>query len=88
MAPLRTQALISNRALARVGLLSYSLYLVHEPIVHFSVGSMMNGGGVPQSNLALRTAVIGAVFALCIAVSAATYRSRARNPHDLRRNAR
>jgi peptidoglycan/LPS O-acetylase OafA/YrhL len=74
LAPLRMRPLISNRVLGSFGLLSYSLYLIHQPIIHFGMGFMMERGLALESMLALRIAVIAVVFGVCMAASALTYR--------------
>ena len=74
LAPLRMQSAISNRAMGILGLLSYSLYLVHEPILFFGLGPLV-GRGVPLDvDLILRILAFGAAIALCIGLSAVTYR--------------
>jgi len=74
LAPLRMRPLISNRVLAGIGLLSYSLYLIHEPVIHFGMGFMLSHGLPLESALVLRIAVIAGVFGVCAAASALTYR--------------
>ena len=74
LAPLRMRSLISNRVLAGIGLLSYSLYLIHEPVIHFGMGFMLSRGLPLESALVLRIAVFAGVFGVCAAASALTYR--------------
>jgi peptidoglycan/LPS O-acetylase OafA/YrhL len=65
---------ISNRAMGILGLLSYSLYLVHEPILFLGLGPLV-GRGVPLDvDLTLRILAFLAAIAVCISVSAITYR--------------
>lgn len=74
LAPLRTRAVVANRFMGILGLLSYSLYLIHEPVL-FPVLIRIRGNGVPIAvDLILRGMVFAAVFALCVAISAVTYR--------------
>jgi peptidoglycan/LPS O-acetylase OafA/YrhL len=74
LAPLRMHSVISNRAMGILGLLSYSLYLVHEPILFFGLGPLV-GRGVPLDvDLTLRIMAFLAAIAVCIGLSAVTYR--------------
>jgi len=74
LAPLRARAAISNRVMGLLGLFSYSLYMIHEPIMFFGLGPLV-GRGVPVDiDVVLRIGVFSAAFALCIALSAVTYR--------------
>jgi peptidoglycan/LPS O-acetylase OafA/YrhL len=74
LAPLRIQSVISNRAMGILGLLSYSLYLVHEPILFLGLGPLV-GRGVPlDDDLILRIVAFLAAIALCLGLSAVTYR--------------
>jgi len=74
LAPLRMRSVISNRAMGILGLLSYSLYLVHEPILFLGLGPLV-GRGVPLDvDLILRIVAILAAVALCLGLSAITYR--------------
>jgi peptidoglycan/LPS O-acetylase OafA/YrhL len=74
LAPLRMRSVISNRAMGILGLLSYSLYLVHEPILFLGLGPLV-GRGVPLDvDLILRIVAILAAVALCLGLSAVTYR--------------
>jgi len=57
-----------------LGLISYSLYLIHEPILFFGLGPLV-GGGIPiDIDLTLRILAFLAAFALCITMSTVTYR--------------
>lgn len=74
LAPLRMRAVISNRVMGILGLLSYSLYLIHEPILFFGLGPLV-GRGVPLDiDVILRGLAFAAAFALCVTLSAVTYR--------------
>ncbi len=75
MAPIRMKALVCNRALARLGVLSYSIYIVHLPIIHFSFlwlrhqwpGSFVGWSGET-------VAAVSAIAMICVALSEVTYR--------------
>ncbi len=74
LAPLRMRSVISNRAMGILGLLSYSLYLVHEPILFFGLGPLVARGVPLDVDLILRILAILAAVALCLGLSAITYR--------------
>jgi peptidoglycan/LPS O-acetylase OafA/YrhL len=74
LAPLRLGKLISNRATGTLGLLSYSLYLVHEPILYLGLGPLVRRGIPVDAELTLRIAAFALAFVLCVALSALTYR--------------
>jgi peptidoglycan/LPS O-acetylase OafA/YrhL len=74
LAPLRLGKLISNRAMGTLGLLSYSLYLVHEPILYLGLGPLVRRGIPVDAELTLRIAAFALAFVLCVALSALTYR--------------
>jgi peptidoglycan/LPS O-acetylase OafA/YrhL len=74
LAPLRSKRLLSNRCWSAVGLLSYSIYLIHDPLIVFSLSavrqvypSKFNAWGLAGIMLMLLVA------ALCLAMSAVTY---------------
>ena len=74
LAPLRMRPLISNRYLAWIGMLAYSLYLIHEPVLHYGF-AWLHARSVPLvDDLWLRTFVIAGFVSLCTAASAITYR--------------
>jgi peptidoglycan/LPS O-acetylase OafA/YrhL len=72
--PIRSHALISNRLLALFGLLSYSLYLVHVPIVLGVVEFLSAHDVAYDAGWPARIATILGIFTLCLALSAFTYR--------------
>jgi len=72
LAPLRLKALWSNRLLGTVGVLSYSLYLVHVPILSAAL-KPPNGAASSGWTPAHMAAVIGLLL-LCLGISAITYR--------------
>ena len=74
LVPLRSLPLISNRPFAILGLLSYSLYLIHEPILFFQLGARVQRGLPLASDLPLRIFAIALAFIVCLALSAASYR--------------
>lgn len=73
--PLRTKALFCNRVLGRIGDWSYSIYLVHLPVIVYSLGALRRR--YPMNYLAWNehsvTAVAGMTLA-SIAIAACTYR--------------
>lgn len=74
LAPLRIGPLITNRVFTTLGLLSYSIYLIHEPIIFFG-GIRLITRGVPLDvDLVLRGGVFAMTFLLCVVLSAITYR--------------
>ena len=71
--PLRVGALISNRAMVILGMLSYSLFLIHAPIVFLGLGPLV-GRGIPVDvDVILRIVAFAAAFGLCLAMSTVTY---------------
>lgn len=75
LAPLRTKRLLSNRVLDRLGVLSYSVYLMHVPFLWFTLGACMSRlpRVPPPGNLV--TNGVGVLLALgCVACSEITYR--------------
>jgi peptidoglycan/LPS O-acetylase OafA/YrhL len=74
LSPLRTRPLISNRPLAILGLLSYSLYLIHQPLLQFVIWPLQRHGFSLHTDPILRFATFIAAFLLCITLSAMTYR--------------
>ena len=74
LAPLRSKALVCNPLLARLGVLSYSIYLLHVPFMQLSIGACRSVfSGLFQWNA--RTALMVAVLSVgCYAVATQTYR--------------
>lgn len=72
LAPLRLQALWSNRLLGAIGVLSYSLYLVHLPIMA-AVLQQPKDAPSPGWTAAHLGIVLGLLL-LCLGISAITYR--------------
>jgi peptidoglycan/LPS O-acetylase OafA/YrhL len=76
LAPLRTRALLSNPILRTLGLLSYSIYLIHLPVLMFGLAAVRTWW--PRPNLiAGWTLRSGALFVLLcasfLALSTVTY---------------
>jgi len=72
IAPLRLRALFTNRVMTRLGVLSYSIYLIHWPLLIW-------GGGLVLSPLALATGgsalpEMYLLAGLSVGLSAVTYR--------------
>lgn len=75
LVPLRTKVLLSNPVLARLGVLSYSIYVLHQPIFHYSLWAWRSA--FPRAGLGW-TPYTGPWFvlaaALCVALASLTYR--------------
>jgi len=74
LAPLRVGRWITNRVFTTLGLLSYSLYLIHEPVLFYSLIRVVNRGIPVAEDLGLRTLVFAIAFLACVTFSALTYR--------------
>lgn len=74
LAPLKIQRLITNRIFSTLGLLSYSLYLIHEPILFFGLSQLVPRGIPVDIDLGMRAVAFAIAFALCLSLSAITYR--------------
>jgi peptidoglycan/LPS O-acetylase OafA/YrhL len=75
LAPLRTKALLSNALMARIGVISYSVYLVHVPLLVYGMralrrAGLVTGAGWNPAMLAGVTLVGG----VCIGASELTFR--------------
>jgi len=76
VAPLRTKPIFSNRLLATIGLVSYSIYLVHVPLLYLSLSPLHFPE--PGTFTGWHWADVGRIALLgtaCLAVSAVTYRA-------------
>lgn len=74
VAPLRSKRLLSNPVLAALGIISYSLYLVHYPIVFHILYPLESPPGMHLASWDLPTlAAVGGAIVLSVAVSTATY---------------
>lgn len=76
LAPLHTKPLFSNRALATLGILSYSIYLVHHSLYRLAMDALRAAyPSVFGSGWTLPTiAAVVLLSTLCLLVSALTYR--------------
>jgi peptidoglycan/LPS O-acetylase OafA/YrhL len=73
-APLRSKPLLSNRLLAGCGVISYSMYLVHVPLIAGMLAVLRSTRLGALSGWGWDTAlVVVAMTAACFAVSTATY---------------
>ena len=75
LAPLRGKALLCNRAWATIGLLSYSIYLLHLPLLARLLAALNHW--LPGRFMGWHRATVLAVpflSAACIAAAALTYR--------------
>ena len=73
VAPLRARALLRNPVLEGVGRISYSMYLIHLPILFFALFPVTFGGRPKHWDAASSARVLGAL-AVSLALSAASYR--------------
>jgi peptidoglycan/LPS O-acetylase OafA/YrhL len=74
LAPLRLKAVFSNRILALLGVLSYSIYLLHQPLLYYSVGIARRE--FPAMAAWGPSAVLWftAMTAICVGLASLTYR--------------
>ncbi len=73
LAPLRSRPLLSNRVMATVGLLSYSLYLLHTPILTFGHAWAVEWGFELREDLVTRGVAFGIALVVSLGLSALTY---------------
>jgi peptidoglycan/LPS O-acetylase OafA/YrhL len=74
LTPLRVKPLLCNRALMGVGVLSYSIYLWHLPVLKYALWPLANALGMaPMGWTASGLFVFGVVFVLVLAGSTLTY---------------
>jgi peptidoglycan/LPS O-acetylase OafA/YrhL len=74
LAPLRTKPLICNRVLGRIGVLSYSIYLLHVPLLMFGFGWFRQTGVVPTQGWSGPTIGVTLLLAVaCLALATLTY---------------
>jgi peptidoglycan/LPS O-acetylase OafA/YrhL len=75
IAPLRSKPLLCNRWLGTLGVLSYSVYIVHVPLVRGSLSALRDAGITGLHDWSARTGVVAvALVAACIGSSVLTYR--------------
>lgn len=74
LAPLRIRPLIANPVMGMLGLLSYSMYLIHEPVIYLGLGPLVWQGLPLDVDLILRVLAFAVTFAICVAMSAVSYR--------------
>lgn len=74
LAPLRLRAVFSNRFLNRLGVLSYSVYVLHTPVIEFSL-RFLRQRDRSLVGWNLRTALVAPLLCvLCFALAELTYR--------------
>jgi peptidoglycan/LPS O-acetylase OafA/YrhL len=75
LAPLRAKGVLSNRALARLGVLSYSIYLIHAPLVVLSLAAVRHAfPGTFEGWSPPTAAVLAGVLLVGLGLSSLTYR--------------
>jgi peptidoglycan/LPS O-acetylase OafA/YrhL len=75
LAPLRSKPLFANRLLSEIGLLSYSIYLIHFPLIYVVVNALRDRQ--PNSLVGWSAPSLGVaavVTAVCFGLAAVTYR--------------
>ncbi len=74
LVPLRTKGVVSNRLFAWLGVLSYSIYVLHMPVLHYSLRLWRTMTAAPAAWSP--TIVVWAVLAaaICLGLSTLTYR--------------
>jgi peptidoglycan/LPS O-acetylase OafA/YrhL len=74
LAPVRIKPLFSNRILNRIGLLSYSIYILHAPLIHFALAALerVRPGTVAGWN-PFTVAAAMALSVTCVALATLTY---------------
>ncbi|HET9470528.1 MAG TPA: acyltransferase, partial [Usitatibacter sp.] len=74
LAPLRTKRVLANPVLGAIGIVSFSLFIIHIPVVALTV--LILRGRYPDALTAWNpgsAALMAAVFVACLAASVATY---------------
>jgi peptidoglycan/LPS O-acetylase OafA/YrhL len=75
LAPLRTRLIFTNPVLATLGVLSYSIYMIHAPLCRLSLEALRGAGTGGFVGWNVRTTVVAVVLtALCVGLSRLTYR--------------
>lgn len=76
LSPLRTKRLFTNRGLARLGTLSYSIYILHVPMILFSINYLRRWYPAWFRGWDETTVVLVAAMSVgCLALSELTYRN-------------
>jgi peptidoglycan/LPS O-acetylase OafA/YrhL len=73
VAPLLTKRVLCNGVLTHLGLVSYSLYLIHPPLIEFGVVAVNTRYPALLESRATALGVEGTLFALCVALASVTY---------------
>lgn len=72
--PLRTKPIFCNRIWGTLGLLSYSIYLIHAPLITWSLAHLNRASGGAFRVWSIHTvAGVSATAAACVGLSAMTY---------------
>jgi peptidoglycan/LPS O-acetylase OafA/YrhL len=74
LAPLRVKPLVCNRAFATLGVLSYSIYLLHVPLATFALRAVRSRAHPLTGWTPTTVGVIAAIVLLCALVASVTYR--------------
>ena len=75
LAPLRLKRALSNRLLSTLGILSYSLYLIHYPVLRSSIDKMrLSGLSSLEGWSGPAVAMVAVLCIACVALSSLTYR--------------
>jgi peptidoglycan/LPS O-acetylase OafA/YrhL len=75
LVPLRTKALISNPVLARLGVLSYSIYVLHLPVIFYTIRAWRAAFPVAGVGWTVSMTIWFALAAaLCLGLASLTYR--------------
>jgi len=73
VAPLLTKRLFCNGVLTHLGLVSYSLYLTHGPLIVIGVAAVKAHYPALVESRATALGVEATLFALCVALASVTY---------------
>ena len=75
LVPFRAKRLLANRAMSAIGIVSYSMYLCHYPILFFLLNGLRRSSpGVAAGDPVAATAATLVLLAICLAFSALSYR--------------
>jgi len=73
VAPLLTKRLFCNSVLTHLGLVSYSLYLTHAPLIVFGVAAVNAHSPALLKSRSAALGVEATLLALCVALASVTY---------------